>query len=572
MSPWNINDRRRSRWLTWNSDLSTAVDSPPSFLCYTLDSPYTPLSQEFHEIRLLELKPGSFNDDLVITLRTKRLTRKRPNYDALSYYWCKEKSPRKAAVNGKSMTIGLFLDCALRHLRNKANQTRLLWVDALCINQGDVGERNHQVQLMGNIYSSAHIVHIWLGPERAGDELVLECIESNGIPKTKEEQARLFRATNHVCRRPWFGRVWIAQELALARKEPVVHLGAKTLHWSQLHDCVEELRDVEKPGTLKGDLLRLSFRAAAYRLTQLDRIKKWQKTRLSALAFASAALLAPDSRDKVYGLLSLCTFSDGQMTLVPDYSKTTQRVFSEATYSMLQDVYGLFIYEFLPLYPPCTSIKPPIYRALSGLPSWALDLNISSQTLDVNGENKPHHFIPPEGDNGTVQPCEMTQFDIPECVRTSDDFKQFSTCGVHLGTIVETSGSALTEKGSSFYRGATALYDFYDNTLKTRSISEDAFLQVLTTNSKEDVENTQAFHEILKSRMESELDSSQWDVLQQLTHASWSIIFFTEENRVGVTYHFDFENRVCPGDVVVAFLPQIFRSSYELCQEGSMVA
>lgn len=52
---------------------------------------------------------------------------------------------------------------ALRMLR-KPTISRLLWIDALCINQADVEERSHQVSFMDEIYREAHTVLIWLGP------------------------------------------------------------------------------------------------------------------------------------------------------------------------------------------------------------------------------------------------------------------------------------------------------------------------------------------------------------------------------------------------------------------------
>jgi Heterokaryon incompatibility protein (HET) len=67
---------------------------------------------------------------------------------------------------------------ALRHLR-KSNESRLIWTDALCINQGDSKEKTHQVKLMSDIYRTAHRCLLWLGDfesldleEQEGDEFV----------------------------------------------------------------------------------------------------------------------------------------------------------------------------------------------------------------------------------------------------------------------------------------------------------------------------------------------------------------------------------------------------------------
>lgn len=46
--------------------------------------------------------------------------------------------------------------------------SRLIWVDALCINQEDDRERAGQVKIMGSIYQRARLVKVWLGKEGSG--------------------------------------------------------------------------------------------------------------------------------------------------------------------------------------------------------------------------------------------------------------------------------------------------------------------------------------------------------------------------------------------------------------------
>jgi hypothetical protein len=55
----------------------------------------------------------------------------------------------------------------LHEARSRKDQRRL-WVDALCINQSHIDEKNHQVGIMGEIYSKAAWVLVWLGAEKAG--------------------------------------------------------------------------------------------------------------------------------------------------------------------------------------------------------------------------------------------------------------------------------------------------------------------------------------------------------------------------------------------------------------------
>jgi Heterokaryon incompatibility protein (HET) len=59
------------------------------------------------------------------------------------------------------------LEAALYKFRNRRINGEI-WIDAICINQKDIGEKNVQVPLMGEIYASAACVIVWLG---AGDAL-----------------------------------------------------------------------------------------------------------------------------------------------------------------------------------------------------------------------------------------------------------------------------------------------------------------------------------------------------------------------------------------------------------------
>ena len=106
-------------------------------------SHYTRLDPKTQEIRLLDIAPGNHDDDSVISLRKKKLTDRRPKFNALSYAWGKEKFPRTVLLNGRSLAVGLSPEGALHRLR-RSYSGRLLWVDALCINKEDVKEWSQQ--------------------------------------------------------------------------------------------------------------------------------------------------------------------------------------------------------------------------------------------------------------------------------------------------------------------------------------------------------------------------------------------------------------------------------------------
>lgn len=164
---------------------------------------YTPLDPALKQIRLIELAPGNYDDDLNIRVSIHGLEDEGLIFTALSYVWGYEKCSRKAIVNGCSVIINRNLDCALRCLRDDLIG-RFLWVDALCIRQDDIEERNHQVQLMRNISLSAYEVMIWLSTGLPTDDHVIYHITQNSHPDTARETTTLLRALKRICQRPWF--------------------------------------------------------------------------------------------------------------------------------------------------------------------------------------------------------------------------------------------------------------------------------------------------------------------------------------------------------------------------------
>ena len=86
------------------------------------------------------------------------------SYDALSYTWEGNLKDHTIRIGDAQLRITANLHGALINLRLK-NASRLLWVDAICINQENIPERNQQVKFMSKIYSLASEVILWLGRE-----------------------------------------------------------------------------------------------------------------------------------------------------------------------------------------------------------------------------------------------------------------------------------------------------------------------------------------------------------------------------------------------------------------------
>jgi hypothetical protein len=136
------------------------------------DHIYSPLNPAIHEIRVLALHPGSFNSALACSLVPTTLTTP-VSYETLPYTWGTRYSSCSVLIKPNKLKITANLEIALRHLRRQ-DKDRLLWIDAICINQAkdDTEERNDQVQKMRLIYEKAERVIAWLGSVEEGVGLV----------------------------------------------------------------------------------------------------------------------------------------------------------------------------------------------------------------------------------------------------------------------------------------------------------------------------------------------------------------------------------------------------------------
>jgi hypothetical protein len=181
-----------------------------------------------------------------------------PSYNALSYTWSspsaeatqrgvtgEQKHPVKCDGREILVTKNLF-DFLVRaqttfHFLLKEH----IWIDALCINQEDVDERNTQVAMMGTIYESAMQVVVWLGEEEESTHLAVEMMSVMGkasLPSMEEMQVvhikddpamvqllgPLGNLSQHwdaliiFMERNWFTRIWIIQEVALAASLEII--------------------------------------------------------------------------------------------------------------------------------------------------------------------------------------------------------------------------------------------------------------------------------------------------------------------------------------------------------------
>lgn len=259
---------------------------------------YKPFTQR-DEIRLIVLHSGHFFSPIRCSLVHVRLDAN-PHYDALSYVWGSEQDTDIVYVNRSSHLVGKNLFLALQHLRLES-ETRFLWIDALCINQLDDGERGHQVAQMGVIYSHAAVVRIWLGlPDQSTEATFLTIAhiyhgEQLSLQFDRDTRSQFIS----LCSRPYWTRLWVIQEVVLASKLEI-HCGSLKFPWETLAAvfienpaAFDEIRDSSLTKLCRQ---RLAAGSKAYA----------QRTRLSLLFLMEIHSQArcADVRDKIYGLHS----------------------------------------------------------------------------------------------------------------------------------------------------------------------------------------------------------------------------------------------------------------------------
>ncbi|KAF2808143.1 uncharacterized protein BDZ99DRAFT_445314, partial [Mytilinidion resinicola] len=174
---------------------------------------YEPLLLE-HEIRLLIIEPGKGEEKISCELRHVCLT-DGPQFEALSYVWGDSREQRDIICGGSEVDIGINLFEALEGLR-LPDRERVLWIDALGINQADIKERTHQVLQIGDVYSTAQRVLIWLGKETDANRGAFKMILSESSTLLISGQIRT-EPIAELLRHSWFRRIWVTQELASAR-------------------------------------------------------------------------------------------------------------------------------------------------------------------------------------------------------------------------------------------------------------------------------------------------------------------------------------------------------------------
>lgn len=351
-----------------------------SFLHRLETSPYVPLDLEADYIRLVVLHSGLLDEDVECSLLQAPI-KDLGQYEALSYAWGDTRKTSSIMLAGQQLPVTENLEVALRHLRPETpasqREKRLLWIDALCINQDDVQERNEQVLQMPKIYEAAERVIVWLGPATRESDLAMDFMHrfadevlhnDDSLIREGAYKDEYMALAEGILMRPWWQRVWVIQEVAVARDLAMI-CGSRSISWPFLYRyslflnhfhstvAVEVICRVSDPKVAHTSMGTVMEMARVARKKQkpmpIDQLLEYCRPFTSTLP-----------ADKVYGVLGLVAGANAT-SIVPDYAKPASTVYAQVTKSIIESSHKL---DFI-----CIGGG---YKNIKKLPSWVPDFTI----------------------------------------------------------------------------------------------------------------------------------------------------------------------------------------------------
>jgi hypothetical protein len=351
---------------------------------------HVPLDSE-RQFRVIRLQPSiHFDSAIQCELRTFNLD-KAPPYEALSYVWGSSTPDQPIKCHGKPLLVTENCLSALQHLRHKF-RTRILWIDAICIDQGTLSERNHQVRLMGDIYSYAKAVLIWIGKGdaqthsffiklrglmssyrafhmktilrgvfaflRHRSEFSMMNFSMRSLSKYRRKPMWTLKETDYsallVLGGDWFSRVWALQEYILARRAVFV-CGFDSLVWDSILGDVLDLLEFSTPAIEE----RYALEKIKFTRTCKEKWRSYhQKVEqdkplfendcfdvLYMLLCSARTRNASELRDKIFSVHDMMQKININLE-IPDYSQTLATIYESSTVEFINQSRSLSILNF----------------------------------------------------------------------------------------------------------------------------------------------------------------------------------------------------------------------------------
>jgi hypothetical protein len=315
------------------------------------------LQNEVRFLRVLPSAPGG----LIRCEMIRATLDKHPSYEAVSYTWGDGEATHPIYLDGKVFMVRENLMIAMQHLRYKW-WNRILWIDAVCIDQANVVERSEQVLQMRRIYKQASHVLIWLGVE-GPDGNLLRFFGRLGFFHVMKDFGKFpnisLAAVVRLLRRPWFERVWVVQEVAVAR-HAIVLCGKHEIKWSNFikgirsyelyveaavgrresqwnymakstgnYEPIRALEGLLEPAHCVANHEFNAFTMEMFRNVEDPRLQIQLEDVIEYMRICKAT----EPKDRVYAALGIIPLKKAE--IIPDYTKDIASVYRQAARSIL---------------------------------------------------------------------------------------------------------------------------------------------------------------------------------------------------------------------------------------------
>ncbi|KAH7074281.1 heterokaryon incompatibility protein-domain-containing protein [Paraphoma chrysanthemicola] len=258
----------------------------------------------------------------------------RDRYAALSYVWGDQSEQHELHLEGQVFMVGKNLHEALLHIRvGGPTDICYTWIDAICIDQNNIPERNAQVAEMVTIYRTASWVVVWLGPGDEDTNAAMDYIKHRYDRNNNRPYP--WAGLSNVFLRPWWSRIWVVQEVIAG--DGVSVLCGEKKYCVPWHDLIVTMTQApekelwERAKVPYPDIDKHIMIQWMYWDTHDDE----DEITLDTLLLATTAREATDPRDQIYGLLG--TINDRNYHRIEvDYFNSKERVYQDAMVSLIK--------------------------------------------------------------------------------------------------------------------------------------------------------------------------------------------------------------------------------------------
>lgn len=286
---------------------------------------HQPLDHSIQAIRLVQILP-ELSSNALIQCKMRSVTTDTP-YICLSYRWGNPSPNQQILVNNQPFVVRQNLFDFLNMIRGQGLALPPFWIDAMCIDQTNLAERNQQVAQMGDIYARALAVHSWLGPNPvlvSALRILQEDAEKATLDEWAVVRSHQGALESLICKNEYWNRAWIVQEIFLA-KAVVVWVDTVSLQFERLHWTLDYfyLGWKESPIAQFKPFTAGTPHARSQMLAFSEARRLYFGTSLVSLLANFYNMSCELPRDRVFSLLSMC--SEGRAVQV-DYGTPDSKV------------------------------------------------------------------------------------------------------------------------------------------------------------------------------------------------------------------------------------------------------